>query len=157
MNPVNETELGRERPRTGRPKSPITDRIDRLVEKADNGCWNWIGHIARNGYGTLCVDGKTTAAHRASYGAFVGPIPTGLDIDHLCRNRKCCNPQHLEAVTRSVNVLRASKRGAYKTHCVHGHPYDEANTGLRKDRPGQRYCRACSVKSAFQQLKQKVA
>jgi len=141
-----------------KPTRPVAERIAALVSKDENGCWNWTGYIHANGYGCFSIGGRNTNAHRASYLEFVGSIPHGYDIDHLCRNRRCCNPDHLEAVTRAENLRRAP-RPVYvlKTHCVHGHPYDEANTGWRKDRPGKRYCRACSIKSASQQRKQKAA
>lgn len=70
------------------------------------GCWNWTRTIQPNGYGRISIDGRLVYVHRAAYEAFVGPIPDGLDIDHLCRNRRCCNPEHLEAVTRRTNLLR---------------------------------------------------
>jgi len=146
--------------RDPKPRAPqsIAERIKRRIDIDGNGCWNWTGFIHPNGYGCFSIGRRTTAVHRASYLEFVGPIPAGYDIDHLCRNRRCCNPAHLEAVTRAENVRRAPRpKYILKTHCVHGHPYDEANTGWRKDRPGARYCRACSVKSAFQQRKQKAA
>jgi hypothetical protein len=82
-------------------------------------------------------------AHRASYEAFIGPIPDGMTIDHLCRNRKCVNPSHLEAVPMRVNVLRGvgvTAKNAVKTHCVNGHEFNDQNT--YSDSKG-RSCRAC--------------
>ena len=83
--------------------------------------------------------------HRAIYEKFVGPIPDGLTIDHLCRNRLCVNPAHLEPVTLAANVLRGESlpaKNARKTHCPKGHPYDETNTHITKQ--GWRICKACN-------------
>ena len=84
-------------------------------------------------------------AHRFSYELHVGPIPTGLTLDHLCRNTLCVNPAHLEPVTMRENILRGyspSANGARATHCPHGHPYNERNTGITKTN-GARFCRTC--------------
>lgn len=117
----------------------LPDRIWRRIEVAESGCWNWLGYISATGYGNVHFDGRDLRIHRVVYEALVGPIPTDLVIDHLCRNRGCCNPQHLEAVTFTENVRRGAP--AQKTRCVNGHPYDEKNTYRRPN--GQRDCRAC--------------
>lgn len=80
-------------------------------------------------------------AYRFAYEFLVGPIPDGLELDHLCRVRLCVNPAHLEPVTHAENNKRA---GVAKTHCKWGHPYNEANTYRRRDRPGNRQCRVCA-------------
>lgn len=104
------------------------------------GCWVWTGHISSNGYGKA-MGGKY--AHRLIFEALNSPIPAGLDLDHLCRNRSCVNPSHLEPVTRSVNLRRSPIIGGKaQTHCVHGHLYDEANTYRRRDN-NRRDCRTC--------------
>jgi hypothetical protein len=121
-------------------------RVLNRVSYPDTGCWVFEGARAW-GYGRigLTIDGhkRVRQAHRVVYEALVGPVPEGLDLDHLCRNRACVNPNHLEPVTRQINLLRGDTIPAHhaaKTHCPAGHAYDEANTG--HDR-GTRRCRAC--------------
>lgn len=110
------------------------------------GCWNWAGAISSNGYGTFAKD----AAHRWSYRHFVGPIGDGLDLDHLCRNRSCVRPSHLEPVTRSENLLRGYAARGLPTSCKRGHDYTPENTGINPTN-GRRFCRECgrSAKRAY--------
>lgn len=119
----------------------------RFWSKVDNcsrdACWEWTGGINGNGYGQINVAGRVIGAHRIAYELLVGPIPEGLELDHLCRNRTCVNPAHLEPVTRRENQLRGqsvSGRNARKTHCPSGHPYSGSNLVVKQ---GQRRCRAC--------------
>lgn len=112
------------------------------VRVADGGCWEWVGALASNGYGSVSIGGKGYSTHRAAYTALVGEVPDGLQLDHLCRNKACCNPAHLEPVTGSENQRRAK---AHITACPKGHAYDEANTLV--NRKGQRSCRQCSRES----------
>lgn len=110
-------------------------RFMAFVEKADSGCWNWTGTCQKNGYSAFGIAGKTVRGHRWSYEHFVAPIPDGLEIDHLCRNRKCVNPSHLEPVTRKENSRRAMR-----SHCVNGHEFTPENIYMHS---GRRYCRTC--------------
>lgn len=113
---------------------------DKVISLAD-GCWQWTSSKTRDGYGTFHLDGKSRRAHRLAFMDLVGPIPDDLVLDHLCRNRACVNPAHLEPVTRLTNARRGQQ--AMATHCKSGHPFDEANTYV--DPAGKRNCRACNA------------
>jgi hypothetical protein len=122
----------------------IRRRILASIRKDESGCWRWQKGKTANGYGRLTVDGRPRRAHRAAYEEFVGPIPDGLQLDHLCRVRDCVNPAHLEPVTSRENTLRGDTgpaRNAAKTECSNGHPFDVAN--ISWDR-GKRRCRTCA-------------
>ena len=107
-----------------------------------DGCWQWHGMTTKKGYGRFTVNRmKKEGAHRFSYEMLVGPIPEGLVIDHLCRNRGCVNPAHLEVVTASENVRRQVSRNSKKTHCIYGHPLAGDNLRVR---PGRRICLTCT-------------
>ena len=116
-----------------------------------NGCWLWVAKQNGHGYGSLRVGsiagrGNNAVAHRIAYELLVGPIPEGLTLDHLCRVRNCVNPEHLEAVTHRVNILRgsgASARNAAKTHCKHGHPLVPEN--IYRNPNGYRVCAKCDL------------
>lgn len=112
------------------------------VEKTDT-CWLWTaGAAGRNGaYGKFCVSGQSVFAHRAAYELLVGPIPEGLTLDHLCRNTKCVNPEHLEPVTLAENIRRRW-RAEPQDHCRNGHSYADGNRFV--DSKGCRSCRACA-------------
>ena len=90
---------------------PAKDKIQRCTIIDENGCWIWTNSIHRNGYGRIWMHGKEYLPHRVAYEEFIGPIPEGLDIDHLCRVRICCNPKHLEPATRQVNIQRGWDAG----------------------------------------------
>lgn len=117
------------------------------VARMASGCWEWQGGIS-NGYGSFFLDGKKVKAHRYAYESMGNVIPARLEIDHLCRNRGCVNPAHMEPVTRAENIRRGlfpeigRQYQLSKTHCPQGHLYDEENTYLRIDKVG-RECRTC--------------
>ena len=117
-------------------------------------CWIWSGKPNRKGYGNLLMSPgmmpRSKSAHRLSHEIFKGEIPSGLQTDHLCRNRICVNPDHLEAVTSRVNHTRGlgpiilANRQRSKTHCPQGHEYSPKNTWLT--RRGHRACKACKLR-----------
>jgi len=107
--------------------SRLPDRFWAKVDEDANGCWRWTGCVNVKGYGKFGIGRRCYQAHRVSYAAFVGPIPDGLDVDHLCRVRNCVNPAHLEAVTHTLNVQRRWQVTPRATHCHRGHPFDEEN------------------------------
>lgn len=113
---------------------PPIERFTEKLRAGDNGCIEWTAYVGANGYGRFYVDGRGALAHRWSYQFHVGPIPDGLVIDHLCRNTRCVNPEHLEPVTTSENVLRGvapqllAERRRAATHCPDGHPRTDENT-----------------------------
>jgi hypothetical protein len=120
------------------------DRIRRNVEiDPETGCWNWQLCLKENGYGRVNVGGKLWHSHRLAYEAFIGEIPDGLDLDHLCRNRACCNPEHLEPVTARENHHRSPVSNASKTHCPANHPYTPENVYWARGGTARR-CRICT-------------
>lgn len=119
---------------------PLIERMWRHIERQPDGCWQWTGAVRSNGYGIVSITRSSVAStHRTMYELIVEPIPDGLQLDHLCRNRACCNPAHLEPVTPLVNVRRG-RGNVIKTHCPQGHPYEGENL---YEYGGRRYCRAC--------------
>lgn len=124
----------------------LEQRLNSKVDRTDD-CWIWTASTS-GGYGQIRVDGKILKAHRVAYELFVGPIPEDKELDHLCRNRVCVRPDHLEPVTRSENLKRSPLVGkhpnqhANKTHCKHGHEFTTENTYLKPDGKG-RECKAC--------------
>ena len=123
--------------------------VERFQEKysvnPDTGCWEWTACLHDGGYGLLNVGGRMVRAHRFSYELHVGPIPDGLVLDHLCRNRACCNPEHLNPCTRGENLHAPdseSPAAVYKarTHCKHGHEYTDDTIYWHR---GARYCKVC--------------
>lgn len=134
------------------PAHPIRPALDRFMEKfhvVEPGCWEWHGAKDQNGYGCFGVGRRSEGvvrAHRWAYQHWVGTIPDGLVLDHLCRNPSCVNPDHLEAVTEQENILRGvgvSARNVLVTHCPWGHEYTTENTYVYPGK-GSRLCRTCA-------------
>lgn len=132
---------------------PWTDRFWAKVDKEQTGtgCWEWASNCHPDGYGqfTRRPETGTGRAHRIAYELLVGPIPPGLVIDHLCRNRACVNPAHLEPVTNEENLRRGllGMPQKLRTHCSKGHEFTDANTNWVPQRSGRlgRQCRACKI------------
>jgi hypothetical protein len=123
------------------------DRMKQCINRLDNGCWIWKVGKRKDGYRDITVNGTKKLAHRVVYEHMVGPVPVDLDLDHLCRVRSCCNPTHLEPVTRQVNKQRGVE-AANITACPWGHEYTKENTiNQSRIRNGkvffQRKCRWC--------------
>lgn len=126
--------------------------LDRLILQLinNNGCWEWTGSLSRSGYARFKDDnGKCVAIHRWTYEHFVGKIPDKFTIDHKCFNTKCCNPQHLQAVSIAENVVKFGKTNAAfinskKNTCNNGHSLSESNLRIEKAKYGQiRRCKLC--------------
>ena len=125
----------------GQPQTP--KNLLKNVRVTKNGCWNWQQWIDKLGYGQVSFQGKVHLAHRVFFLVFTGELPK--ELDHLCDNRRCCNPEHLKPVTHYENLMRGNGMGAInrdKTHCIRGHKFTPKNTYLPKN--GQRQCRKCN-------------
>ncbi|HGM5043037.1 TPA: HNH endonuclease signature motif containing protein [Stenotrophomonas maltophilia] len=122
--------------------------FDARIRKAPNGCWEWTGFIDRKGYGVLGIGHrKVCKVHRYAYQRFVGPVPDGMQLDHLCRNRCCANPEHLEPVTPQVNVVRGNQARGLAAACQRGHEFSKGNTYINPR--GNRECRQCRRSAAL--------
>lgn len=123
------------------------ERFLAKIEKTPAGHWIWRASFGTRGYGQFYLNSykRAIGAHRAAYELFVGPIPDGLQIDHVCRISACVNPACLEPVTNRMNTQRG-EAGGMVLICKNGHPYNEDNTGWKQDkkRGWRRYCRACA-------------
>lgn len=108
-------------------------------------CWNWTSSISEKGYGQFSYNRKNVRAHRFAYQHYKGEIPVGLELDHLCRNRKCVNPDHLEAVTHQENIHRSINAQSKRSYCPKGHPY----SGIRD---GHRVCHICRARQQREYL-----
>lgn len=139
------------------PRERITQHV--IVDPVTD-CWLWQGAKIRGRYGVVGVNYKKMLAHRQSYLDFVGPIPDGMHLDHLCGNPSCVNPLHLEPVTQAENNARAGALGrmdrrSMNTHCKHGHEYTLKNTRITKE--GWRECRVCFAAKARRKAARKRA
>ena len=131
------------------------ETIDRFLAKVDktDSCWNWTACCKPAGYGQFRYKSQMVFAHRYSYSVFVGDLIEGLTIDHLCSNRKCVNPEHLEQVTQQENVSRARRK---ITHCPHGHELDGV---AKRGESTRRFCKTCRDKRSakyYQKNKEKI-
>lgn len=131
-------------------------RVLNRIEVHPLGCWQFLGALNHRGYGVVRIAGKEHRAHRLVFESEVAAIADEMTLDHLCMNKRCVNPAHLEAVTRSENVRRqiaaglsvvCSPHNAAKTHCKRGHKFDNQNTYVDPG-TGARKCRTCSRATA---------
>jgi hypothetical protein len=128
-------------------KIPLAKRLfSRLIIDPESGCLLWTGYLKNNGYAQIQIgiERRQYLVHRVMYELFIGPIPPGFQVDHLCHTRRCASPAHLEAVTPRVNTLRSTgitAERAVRTHCPAGHEYDLLNTYWHG---GSRSCKECS-------------
>lgn len=122
----------------------LAQRLHAGYAVTEAGCWEWKRSRNSRGCGLISERGVVLLAHRVSYEHHVGPIPDGMQIDHLCRNKACCNPSHLEPVTARENSHR--RPDVHKSHCIHGHALTAENTILKKRPNGHpiRNCRTCA-------------
>lgn len=128
-------------------------RVASHCRLAPSGCWEWLMSRTADGYGQVSVKRAMVRVHQVTYLALVGPVPEGLQLDHLCRNRACCNPWHVEPVTPLENTRRGDgpevigRRYRDRTECSRGHEYTPENTYIRTRRSGRtsRVCRKCRV------------
>jgi len=117
--------------------------LSERIQITHSGCWLWTKSTTKGGYGQFRRDGKQHYAHIAMYELMRGRVPPGLELDHTCRTRRCCNPDHLDPVPHRENVLRGmspSARSARAAHCVNGHKFTAENTIHIQ---GGRRCRQC--------------
>lgn len=122
--------------------------LQRFIQKVEldiiTGCWDWKSRINNHGYGVFGIKNKNYYSHRLSYEYFKEEIPKNTELDHLCKNTKCCNPEHLEAVSHKENIFRSNAPTTinhFKTHCIRGHEFTPENT--LKIKGTGRNCKKC--------------
>lgn len=125
------------------------------VYENENGCWIWPKAKVRGGYGMFKLNKKNVLAHRYSYTKLIGDIPNGLTIDHLCKQRDCVNPDHLEAVTMKENISRGTNFQRNKSHCKWGHEFNSDNIYWIYSR--YRRCKQCQDKRDRERKRKKPA
>lgn len=113
--------------------------MEKVAVGDGDGCWEWTACVSASGYSRFNIDGRSLYGHRFVYEVTRGAIPTGMVIDHLCRNTRCVNPDHLEVVTPRENVQRG-RCMERASHCTRGHEFSEENTRVWG---GKRFCRTC--------------
>lgn len=126
-------------------KPSVIARLLARLDRREDGCWVWTGALNKAGYGAIGSGTKVLRTHRVAYEHFVGPIPDGLQLDHLCRNRACCNPAHLEPVTNLENWKRGEHHVAKFSRdlvCKHGHDLS-VEGAMYTRRNGTKLCRTC--------------
>ena len=137
------------------PRPSTKERLEKYTLKLSCGCWIWIGYTDKGGYGVSWDGQRKMQAHRLSYQLHKNRIISeGLQLDHLCRNRSCVNPDHLEEVTNQENCRRgltgiaSGQKQKNKTHCSKGHPFSDKNTTYEKN--GKRHCKICKYNCNYQ-------
>lgn len=123
------------------PKDKIEFYVIRIPEST---CWYWTGSLKNNGYGAICIDGKSRRAHHASYREYVGEIPSGMELHHICTERSCVNPDHLVALTHKDHGKFTRCRSSKLTKCANGHNFDgisgkQRTCSICRNAAGRRY------------------
>ena len=130
----------------GKKPTPASERFHGKYRVMESGCWEWTGSISTQGYGRISENNRPLYAHRVSYEMHKGPIPDGLVVDHICRVRSCVNPDHLQAITNSENLLSGTAPTVllhWLKRCKQGHDMtDPRNVYVRPDN-GRRACHEC--------------
>lgn len=147
----------------GDSRATITDRlVTHSVVDDETGCWNWEGPSTEAGYGRVIVNGVYEPTHRVSYALYIYAVPDSLHLDHICENKKCINPDHVEPVTSARNRNLSAKfnlrpTGVYrrKDYCKHGHPWSAANTYV-SPKSGARSCITCRKEGIERRMAEKI-